>query len=363
MEQEAVKKQTKFLYKGTIHYPKSPHITALRCEGLKVKEIPSFPPNLEILELCRTPVRVLPEFPHSLKKLRIESTLIRNFPSFPLGLEELVICNAFELQDLPEFPPNLTRLIIGGNRFNKKLPSLPLNLEVLKLKEIGNPHQIQPDIRNLQKLKKLEWTNSYMSSTYQVFLPENIKTVILKGPFQLSNLPTKIVYLDIRATKTTELTQLPPKLRYLDCGSNLLREIPCLPRTLKYLNCTNTPITQLPPLPEGFRELHSHLTSVIYLPELPKSIKVLNFQTQSIMILPDTLREYLINSHHSEYNRFVATIKMFQATYKAKVLRKEKRKKAGEYIANWIYEQGMKPSGFFAKKAIAHAQKLSELRK
>jgi len=351
-----------------MHFPKNPSITNVRYEGRNIKFIPYFPSDLKFLEILQTKLQYIAEFPKSLKRLRIQWTLLDTLPQLPEGLEELIIINRQKSFNLTSFPTTLKKLVIIGSSFvSKDLPPLPLSLEVLIFESYENHSQVQLNVQNLLNLKKITYKLPILSNTYKLILPSNIETVILRG-ISIENLPPKIKYLDIQETNTAQLPSLPPKLKYLNCSINPITVLPSLPKTLEYLNCSTTRISEIQLLPKTLTSFRAFDTPIRFYPELPLGLKHVSLVNNFTHLMPMLLHSYLLlDNNYEKYNRFISTIKMFKAKYKAKILRKEKKERMGRFIANWIYNQGMKPGGLFAKMAIKRAQhnnaKLLELGK
>ena len=317
----------KFLYKGTIHPPKNPNFTAVRYEGHKIEEIPYFPSNLHTLEIISTRVKVIPDFPNTLKKIRIEYTRLENIPDFPPQLEELVIVGDVYTPYSPVFPdlPNgLKKLVLINCYSDTLLPSPSLKVLIIRARK-----DIQLNLDNYKNLTTLDITGN-------------------TGNF--SEFPDKLKFIKLINCSLTQLPQLPSKLKYLDCTHNSIHELPLLPRSLQYLHCRYIKTHTIPELHKGLRVLDIRNTQIWTMPEIPPGLKILGWTPYHYS------NDWWKVPHYYEYNRFLSTIKMFQTRYRAKILRKEKKERMSKLIANWIYDQGMKPGHYFARKAVEKAK-------
>lgn len=156
---------------------------------------------------------------------------------------------------------------------------------------------------------------------------------------------------------------IPAGIERLKCRGNF-EKLPPLPDSLKILLCYEcTYLKKLPKLPEGLRILNcSGCSNLKKMPELPNSLQELICNScvnlKSLPDFPANLKTLIcekgiirqkIRTHGVPFgwNGSTHDLLKFIQEIKKKQIERDARQK----IALWIYNQGMKPGGYFVRMA------------
>ena len=148
------------------------------CYDCQVTNIPSLPPNLEVLNCTNNFLSSLPPLPSSLTKLIITNNYFSVLPNLPNNLIQLS-CDLNQLNYLPMLPANLVYLECAYNQLTS-LPALPNTLTELYC----NNNQIS-SLPPLTNLYTGFWCNNNNISCFPIFPSSLVDTFL----FDISNNP------------------------------------------------------------------------------------------------------------------------------------------------------------------------------
>ena len=141
---------------------------------LNLNELPTLPPNLQILDCNNNNLTSLPDLPPNLQILNCNNNNLTSLPdNLPNTLKKLY-CKYNEIKELPlNLPLNLQRLNCAFNKITS-LPDLPSNLNFLTCDELETSPEIPNSLEYINICESTEIIRGYDRNSFYVFKLRNL---------------------------------------------------------------------------------------------------------------------------------------------------------------------------------------------